>query len=409
MFSKRTISVALMGFASGLPLVLIGSTLQAWYTSAGVSIMAVGALTLVGMPYLYKFLWAPLFDRFNPLPLDRRRTWIVLTQLFLGLGLLLMAFLNPIKFPWLLASLALILAFFSATQDIVIDAYKVDVLDQNERGFGVALSALGYRIAMLVAGALALIMAAEWGWRITYFVMSALMFFSVIVTLRSPALEKVAPPQTFMQAVREPFADFFSSRLWTHAILILIFVVLYKISEALSLSLNSYFLLKGVGFTLMQVGSVSKLALLGGGVLGSLIGGFFLSRWSLYFSLIFFGILQMSSNLLFILLLILPKNLWLVGGIIFTESFCSALGSVAFVVFLMGLCNKKYTATQYALLSAVSALGRVLLGPLAAVMVKHVGWTEFYLWTFIMGLPAIFILMWLNRQKKFSYVESMPG
>lgn len=402
MLSRRTLSVALMGFASGLPLVLIGPTLQAWYTVAGVSITAVGMLTLIGMPYLYKFLWAPLFDRFNPLSMDRRRSWILVMQLLLTLGLILMAFLNPSKFPWLLAVIALAVGIFSASQDIVIDAYKTDVLLQDERGLGVSLATIGYRVAMLVAGAFALIMAGEIGWRFTYLCMAALMFISMLVTWRSPALAHVTPPKTFFQAVREPFSDFFTSRAITHAILILIFIVIYKISEALSLSLNSYFLLKAVGFSLVEVGSVSKIALMTGGILGSILGGILLSRMSLYVSLMLFGLLQMSSNLGFILLLIFGKSLILLGAVMFVESFCSALGTVAFIVFLMGLCNKKYTATQYALLSAVAALGRVLLGPLAAVMVKHIGWSEFYVWTFLMGLPALLILSWLNRQQNFS-------
>lgn len=402
MLSRRTLAVALMGFASGLPLVLIGPTLQAWYTVAGASITAVGLLTLIGMPYLYKFLWAPLFDRYNPLSMDRRRSWILLTQLLLTMAFILMAFLNPKQFPWLLASVALAAGFFSASQDIVIDAYKTDVLLQNERGFGVSLAAIGYRVAMLVAGALALIMAGEISWRFTYLCMALLMLMAMFVTWRSPALAQVRPPKTFLQAVREPFSDFFTSRAISHAILILIFIISYKISEALSLSLNSYFLLKAVGFTLVQVGSISKVALMAGGILGSIAGGILLARLSLYRSLMIFGFLQMASNLGFILLLIFGKNLFLLGAVMFVESFFSALGTVAFIVFLMDLCNKKYTATQYALLSAVSALGRVLLGPLAAVMVRHMGWTEFYLWTFLMGLPALLILFWLNRQQNFS-------
>ncbi len=401
MISRRTLSVALMGFASGLPLVLIGSTLQAWYTMAGVSITTIGALTLIGMPYLYKFLWAPLFDRYNPLSFDRRRSWILLTQLFLTLGLITMAFLNPAHCPWALASVALVVGFFSASQDTVIDAYKTDVLTQEERGLGVAFAAMGYRSAMLVAGAFALILAAEMGWRFTYLCMAFLMLIEMLVTMRSPRLAHVTPPKSFLQAVREPFVDFFTSRTIMHAILILIFIAIYKISEALSLSLNSYFLLKGVGFTLVEVGSVSKLALLCGGVFGSLIAGVLLPRWSLYFSLILFGFLQMSSNLAFILLLVFGKSLFLLGSVMFVESFCSGMGTVAFIVFIMGLCNKKFTATQYALLSAVSALGRVLLGPIAAVMVKHMGWGEFYVWTFVMGIPALIILSWLNRQKDF--------
>jgi PAT family beta-lactamase induction signal transducer AmpG len=320
----------------------------------------------------------------------------------LTLGFFTMAFLNPAHFPWALAMVALSVAIFSASQDVVIDAYKTDLLPQTERGLGVALNTVGYRVAMLVAGALALIMAAELGWRFTYFCMAGLMLLGMLVTLRTPAVPHVAPPKTFMEAVREPFMDFFTSRAVSHAILILIFVAIYKISEALSLSLNTYFLLKGVGFTLLEVGSVSKIALLAGGVLGSVVGGILLKRLSLYYSLMIFGLLQMTSNLAFILLLVFAKSIFLMGAVMFVESFFSALGSVAFVVFLMGLCNKKYTATQYALLSAVSALGRVLLGPLAAVMVNHVGWSEFYIWTFIMGLPALLILMWLNHQPNFT-------
>lgn len=398
--SPRILAVMLLSFSSGLPLALTGSALQAWYTVAGVNLMTIGILTMVGQPYAYKFLWAPLMDRFTPMKMGRRRSWMLLMQACLVLGLIIMAFLNPKQMPWLLASIALGVAFFSASQDIAIDAYRTDVLPNHERGFGAAVTNFGYRMAMLVSGALSFIIAGEIGWRAMYCIMAGLMALGMLMTLWSPnPPETVGSPKTFREAVVEPFRDFMTRR---NAMALLLFIVLYKICDAFALSLNTTFLIRGVGFSLIEIGSITKVVGLVGGLLGSIVGGLLMPRMGLYRSLMVFGFLQMASNLSFALLAIVGKSYAFMAGSIFLDYFCGGLSSVAIIVFLMSLCNKRYTATQYALFSAVSSVGRIFVGPIAATVVGHLGWVQFYIWSFIIGLPSLLILYWLKHRMDFA-------
>lgn len=399
--NRRVIFILFLAFSSGLPLALTGSTLQAWYTAAGVNLMTIGLLTMVGQPYVYKILWAPLLDRFTPLGfLGRRRSWIMLMQGILAISLVMMAFLNPAKTPGLLAILALMVAFFSATQDIGIDAYRTDILHPDERGLGSSMNTIGYRIAMLVSSAIALILAGEIGWRATYLIMASLMATQMIITFFAPTpLYEQAAPQTLTKAVIEPFKEFLNRQ---NALWLLIFIIIYKICDAFALSLNTAFLIRGVHFSLVEIGSISKIVGVIAIFLGSVIGGMLYPYLGLYRSLMYFGFLQMISNLAFVILALVGKNYVVMATAIFIENFCGSLGTVAFVVFLMSLCNHRYTATQYALLSAVMALGRVFVGPVAAVMVEHIGWVEFYFWTVLIGLPALILLWWLNRRIDFS-------
>lgn len=398
--NRRVVSILFLGFASGLPMILIGSTLQAWYTVTGVSLMTIGILTLTGQPYSYKPLWAPLLDRFVPFKFGRRRSWIFLMQLLIALGLAVMAFMHPAKTPWLLAGLALFVGFLSATQDTAIDAYRTDLLPSKERGMGAAAITFGYRGAMLVAGALALIFAAEIGWRTTYLIMAGLMVINMFLTLWSPNPQyEIQPPATLGKAIVEPFREFLTRK---NVVMILLFILIYKFCDALALSLNTAFLIRGVGFSLIEIGSVAKIVSLGATLLGAIVGGVYMYRLGLYRSLMFFGFLQMASNLTYAWLAVAGKSLAIMTGALFTEYFCGALSSVAFVVFLTSLCDKRYTATQYALLSALMAVGRVFVGPLAAVMVQHLGWAQFYVWTFFFGLPGLAILWWLNQRMDFA-------
>ena len=395
--NSRLFAVLFLSFSSGLPLVLIGSTLQSWYTVAGVSLVAIGALTLVGQPYVYKFLWAPIMDRFGLLGMGRRRGWILLTQFLLVLGIATIALMNPQTHPLLLAWVALAVAFASASQDVAIDAYRTDVLHVFERGIGAAVNTFGYRMAMLVAGALALIMAANIGWRATYFIMAALILFEMGITILSPRPEKkVHQPNTLVTAIINPLKQFFKRE---NAWLIVVFIIIYKLSDAFALALNTPFLIRGIGFTLQEIGIIYKLVGLGATVVGSLIGGWFLPRMGLYRALMIFGFFQAVSNLFYMLLALIGKSyVWAVASI-FTEYFCSGLSTVAFIVFLMGLCDRRYTATQYAIFSALSAVGRVFVGPEAAIMVDSMGWALFYFGTFLFGMPALLLLWWLRRKK----------
>lgn len=395
--TRRLISILLMGFSSGLPLGLITSTLQAWYTVSGVSLVTIGWLSLVGQPYAYKFLWAPLLDRWMPLTLGRRRSWILLMQLGLAVTFAVMAFMNPSKTPVFLAFLALCVALFSSTQDTAIDAYRTELLSDQERGLGVSANTIAYRMAMIVSSAVALIIAALISWRAMYLMMSGCFLLLMLVTKMAPnPAENQPAPQSLRMAMVAPMQSFFSQK---NALLILVFIVLYKLCDAMALSLNTTFLIRGVGFSLVQIGAISKTVGLTAALLGSAIGGLLLPYLGLYRSLWYFGILQLSSNLLYAWLAFVGKNITVMSMAIFGENFCGGLATVAFVVFLMNLCDRRYTATQYALFSAVASLGRIFIGPISAVLVQHIGWIDFYILSAIVGLPALVILYFLNPRE----------
>jgi PAT family beta-lactamase induction signal transducer AmpG len=401
--NPRLLAVLLLSFSSGLPLALVGSTLQAWYTVTGVSLMTIGALTMVGQPYVYKFLWAPVMDRFAPLKLGRRLSWVLLMQIALVIGLCVIAFLQPLTHPWILAWVAFAVAFFSASQDIAIDAYRTDVLPMEERGLGAAVTTLGYRIAMLVSSALALIMAAYIGWRITYLIMAALIFIEIFVTLFSPKPQNsVCPPRTMADAVTQPIKEFFKR---DGAALIIIFIIIYKLCDAFALSLNTPFLIRGIGFSLKEIGIIYKVVSLVATIVGSIIGGWLMPRLGVYRSLVYFGLLQAASNLSYMALALIGKSYVMTVTAVFAEYFCSGLSSVAIIVFLMSLCDRRYTATQYAIFSAVSAIGRVFVGPGAAAMVTHFGWATFYFLTFLIGIPPLFLLWWMKRRVDFAAAQ----
>lgn len=393
--NRRMVAVLLTSFASGLPLLLTGSTLQAWYTDANVDLMTIGWLSFVGLPYLFKILWAPLMERYVPLSIGKRKSWIVLTQLAMVVVLLVMSMKDPHQAPDRLAFVAFLLAFFSASQDIVVDAYRTDIALPEERGMAGSLLALGYRVAMLVAGALALVLANVVGWRMTYQTMAMILILVLVAGLFIPRVpNNHARPSSLKEALIEPIRQFLGHG---RVISLLVFIVIYKLSDAFALTLNTTFLLRGVGFDLALVGVVTKGVGMVALLLGSLFGGVWFVRLGLYRSLMIFGALQMLSNLLFAWLgFVGQSQVWLVVSV-FGDYFCGGLSTMAFVAFLMGLCHHRYSATQYALLSALASVGRVLCGPMAAAMVSHWGWVDFYIMTTVIGVPSLLLLRTLRQ------------
>ncbi len=395
--SPRVAPLLALGFASGLPLALTGGTLQAWATIEQVSLQEIGFLTLVGTAYTLKFLWAPLVDRYAPPWLGRRRGWMVLMQVLLALGLLAMGSLSPGKSLWLLAFVAVFVAFCSATQDIAFDAYRSDVLRKDERGAGAALSVLGYRLAMLVSGGLALILADQWlGWGLTYLLMGALMLLVALASFWAPEPEVAAQtPRSLKQAVLEPFREFFGR---PEAVTVLVLIVLYKLGDAFAGALSTTFLIRAAGYTATEVGTVNKLFGLAATIVGALAGGALMARLGLYRSLMLFGVLQAVSNLGFWVISVGPHNVWLMAAGVGIENLCGGMGTAAFVALLMGLCNQQFSATQFALLSALSAVGRTYLaGPLTPQMVQVAGWPVFFLLTVLIALPALWLLHWRRQ------------
>lgn len=394
--NSRLAAMLLLGFSSGLPLALTGSTLQAWFTSAGVDLLTIGALTLVGLPYVWKFLWAPFLDYFIPPWLGRRRGWILLTQICLCVALFFLAHFHPNEAPKLIGLVALIIAFLSATQDIAIDAYRADILLEEERGLGAAYFIFSYRIAMIASGGLALILAQYLGWQHLYELMATLIGCTAITTyfIANPK-QPAQLPKNLVDAIYKPFQDLFKRENIT---LILLFVILYKIGDAFALTLMSNFLLKGIGFSLAEVGLAFKTMGLFATILGAFFAGILLIRMNIFNALLWFASAQAASNLLFMLLAYAGKNYFIFVSSIFIESLCSGMSTAALMAFLMSLCHPSYSATQYALLSALSSLGRVLLGPLAAIMVQHVGWIYFYFWSFFLCFPGILLIGLLRNR-----------
>ncbi|HSN19338.1 MAG TPA: MFS transporter [Usitatibacter sp.] len=402
-FTDRNLAVILLlGFSSGLPLALTGGTLQAWMTVDGVDLSTIGIFTLVGIPYTWKFLWSPAMDRFVPPFLGRRRGWLVVTQLALAAAIAIMATLTPRGQLGAIAALALAVAFLSASQDIVVDAYRTDISTPEERGLAGALGVVGYRVAMLVSGALALVLVAgsgmlpALGWRGTYLLMAALMAVGVVATLlgREPALA-APPPRTLREAVVEPLREFFSR---PGAWWMLLLLVLYKLGDAFAGSLTTAFLLRGAHFSLEDVGYVNKAAGLAATIVGVVFGGAIMVRLGLYRSLMAFGILQAASLLTFMWLALAGKSYPIMVFAVGFENLAAGMGTAAFVALLMALCDHRFTATQYALLSALATFGRVYVGPAAgyATDPRYLGlpWSTFFLCTFIIALPGLALLAW---------------
>jgi PAT family beta-lactamase induction signal transducer AmpG len=384
-----------LGFASGLPLALTAGTLQAWLTVTGVDLRTIGIVTLVGLPYTLKFLWSPLMDRFVPPWLGRRRGWMIATQLGLIAGIAAMAVTGPADAIWALSVLAIAVAFLSASQDIAFDAYRADVLLAPERGIGAGVSVIGYRIAMLISGAVALILSDHIGWQSTYLLMAGLMFIGIATTLLSPEPSSaITPPRTLSEAVWGPIREFFSR---SPALGLLLLIILYKVGDAFAGTLTTAFLIRGVGFSPTEVGVVNKGMGLLATLLGALGGGALMVRMGLFRALLLFGLLQAVSNLSFMVLAWTGKSYVVMVSAVAFENLSGGMGTAAFVALLMSLCDHRYTATQFALLSALAALGRVFVGPPSGYLVETVGWVVFFFITFLAALPGLGLL-WRLRE-----------
>jgi PAT family beta-lactamase induction signal transducer AmpG len=392
--ANRRIGIMLpLGFASGLPLALTAGTLQAWLTVVGVDLKTIGIFTLVGLPYTIKFLWAPLMDRVTLPWLGRRRGWMLVTQLGVAVGLAFMALIDPRDRPEFLGVFAVLVAFLSASLDIVFDAYRTDVLRPNERGFGAAVWVNGYRFALLVASAGALVLADHLGWQTTYLVLAAVMATGVATILVSPEpSETRGAPATLGEAIGGPLKELFArSSVWGFLALI----VLYKIGDALAASLQTAFLIGGIGFSISEVGYVKGLGV-AATLIGALAGGIAMARLGLVWSLLVFGLLQAISNLGFMWLAWIGKSHVVLVTSVVVENLTGGMGTAAFVALIMSLCDHRYTATQFALLSSLEAFGRVFSGRPSAELVAMVGWIQFFFLSFLIALPGVW-LVWILR------------
>ena len=393
--NKRIGMMLPLGFASGLPLALTGGPLQAWLAVVGVDLKTIGIFTLVGLPYTLKFLWAPLMDRIVPPWLGRRRGWMLIMQVAVAIGLALMGLVGPGNHPEWLGLIAVGVAFMSASLDIVLDAYRTDLLLPLERGFGAALWVNGYRFALLVASAGALVLADRIGWNMTYFLLAAVMGMGVITILLSPDPEASGPaPTTLAEAIGLPLRELFA-RPGIYGLLSLI--VLYKIGDAIAGSLQTAFFIGGLGFSASEVGYVKGIGI-AATLIGALAGGLAMAKLGLVRSLLLFGILQALSNLSFVFLAWIGKHYGALAASVIVENVTGGMGTAAFVALVMSLCDHRYTATQFALLSSLEALGRVFSGRPSAETVALVGWGWFFFISFLLALPGCWLVWQYRRQ-----------
>ena len=404
--NKRIALMLPLGFASGLPLALTSGTLQAWLTVAGVDLKTIGIFTLVGLPYSLKFLWAPVMDRITLPWLGRRRGWMLVTQIAVAAGLALMGVIGTEGGPRWLGGIAIAVAFMSASLDIVFDAYRTDVLLSAERGFGAAVWVNGYRLALLLASAGALVLADHIGWRGTYLALATLMVAGSVTVLLSPNPPAGGlPPKTLKEAVGLPLRELFA-RPGIYGLLSLI--VLYKVGDAVAGSLQTAFFIGGLGFTAGEVGYVKGLGI-AATLIGALAGGMVMAKTGLARSLLLFGILQALSNLSFMLLAWFGKSYEALAASVVIENVTGGMGTAAFVALVMSLCDHRYTATQFALLSSLEAFGRVFSGRPSAEAVSLLGWGWFFFLSFLLALPGCWLVWHYRRQLAPDTGEATAG
>ena len=407
-FTSRFLLIGLLGFFSGLPLALTASTLTAWLADAKVDRAAIGLFAAIATPYAFKFLWSPLVDGLR-LPvltarLGRRRGWLLLAQLLLALAILWMGFTNPAVNPWLTGLAGLWIAILSATQDIVIDAYRVERLSLDEQGTGAAWVTFGYRIGMLVSGAGALALADQFGWQLTYSIMAGVMALSIPLTLLAREPEKEArvtaapargPGEFIREFVLEPFRDFMTRPHW---LAVLVFVILYKLGDAFMGTMFNPFLLD-LGFSKTQIAEVVKLYGLVATIAGTFAGGWLVARIGMFRTLLICGFGHMLTNLLLVMQARLGADVQFLAVSISLENFTGGMSTAAFIAYLSALCRVNYTATQYALLSSLAAAGRTWLSTPSGALSKALGWEGFFFVASLMAVPGLMLLVWLERRK----------
>lgn len=388
-----------MGFSSGLPLLLTLTVLQAWMKEEGVDLALIGAVTLVGLPYTLKFLWAPLLDRFTLPFLGRRRGWLLVIQLSLMAAIAGLGQTSPAHYPVLAAGAAFLVTFFSASQDIVIDAYRREDLPDKELGLGSSLYINGYRIGMLLASGGGLILADRIAFSWVYLIMAGCLIPGVAATLLAPEpTHSAGSPVSLREAVVDPLVEYFRRR---GALWILAFILLYKLGDSMASAITIPFYLD-IGFTKTQIGAVVKLFGFWATVGGALIGGLMMVRFDIYRSLWLFGILQAASTAGFALLARIGDSLALLSGVIAFENLSSGMGTAAFAAFMASITHKRFTATQYALLSSLMGVPRVMASAPSGVLAKHMGWEAFFIFCTLIAIPGLLLLLKFtpeNRQR----------
>ncbi|MFP4347295.1 MAG: AmpG family muropeptide MFS transporter [Thermodesulfobacteriota bacterium] len=394
-FSPRMLVAFVMGFSCGMPLLLTITVLQAWMKEEGVDLTVIGLMALVGLPYTVKFLWAPVLDRYTLPFLGRRRGWMLVAQVCLALAIAGLGLSDPASYPWLLALAAFLVTFFSATQDIVVDAYRREDLTDEELGLGSSLYINGYRVGMLLASGGGMIMADFMTFQMVYLVMAACMLPGILTTLltREPIVTE-ARPRSIRSAVIDPLLEYFSRK---NAVWILAFILFYKIGDTMAMAMTTPFYLD-IGFTKTEIGTVVKLFGFWATIAGGLAGGVMMFRLGIHRSLWIFGFLQMVSTLGFAFLARIGHSLPVLCGVIAFENLSGGMGTAAYAAFMASITDKRFTATQYALLSSLMGIPRVLASAPTGFMAKVLGWEVFFYFCTLAAVPGMLLLLKLARR-----------
>lgn len=423
---KKMLITLSMGFVSGVPLLLTITLLQAWLTDEGISKSTIGLFALVGLPYSLKFIWAPLFDHFTVSRLGRRRGWLLIIQILLIASIIILGMSDPAMNPFNVAVLATLVAFSSASQDIVIDAYRRESLKDEEQTIGASAYVLGYRIGALAAGAGGLILADYMTYQMVYAFMSAIMIYGVFITLIAEEPKNYYEPSNFMSAIYNPFVEFFNryvsiniasdrltnlknrskisrrnimSNTLVIPILILLFILLYKIGDTMAHSLSTNFYLD-IGFSKSEIGTIVKFFGLFATLIGAFIGGLLSLKIGLYRSLMIFGIFQAIATLGFSILAYFGNSLYLLMIVISLENLAAGMGYTAYLAFIANMTNKRFTATQFALMTALMSLPRTLFSGMSGYLVEMLDWELYFIFCSLIAFPALIILIKLRRSLK---------
>ncbi|MFO0747991.1 MAG: MFS transporter [Myxococcota bacterium] len=391
----RTLIV--LGLASGIPFDLRGQTLQLRLSEAKVDVTSIGIFSLVGLPYLLKALWAPFLDRYTPPGLGRfgrRRGWQIVALVCLAAGLALMAMASPQDDLVMLGLAAFLVAFFSASYDIVVDAYRTDVLDARERSFGAGLASAAYRMGMLLGGLATPWIAAFLDWNLAYLLMGAFMLPAIFIATLAPKEPVLTPPRTLKDAVVTPLRELMKQR-WMLGFMALVF--LYKLGDAFGSNLFSTFLYDGLHFKSTEIATARKVIGSLATVLGMVAGGYTIARYGLWKALMAFGILQALTNFVFVWQATQGKDFTLLFVGLGAENLAGGLGAAAFVTFITALCDRRYSAFQYALLSSIAMIGTITIGPIAGITAKELGWETYFLISVVVSVPGLVALLWLRR------------
>lgn len=398
-FNQRMLACVVLGFSSGLPLYLLLQLLPAWLRTEGLDLKTIAAFSLMQLPYTWKFLWAPLMDRYNLIaPLGRRRSWMLLTQLGLFAGIVAYGFTDPQFDIKSIAIISTVVAFFSASQDIVIDAFRREILSDEELGLGNSIHVNAYRVAGLVPGALALILADHLAWSSVFWIVALFMIPGILMTLFTSEPQRASPPKSLKASVIEPFTEFIQRAGWQHAMLVLTFILLYKLGDSMATALATPFYLD-MGYSKTDIGAIAK----GSGfimqIVGAFVGGLWMLKIGINRGLWVFGIVQLVTILGFAWLAshgpfdsIAAAERSMLAIVIGAEAFGVGVGTAAYVAYMARETNPAYTATQLALFTSLSAVPRAFFNALTGSMVEHLGWESFFYTCTLLAVPGMLLL-----------------